>query len=131
MNLLPWICSKFSFWGESVNRNSFIMICKGYIMWSILVLLAIFISVETLSILDPCQRTYRSAWTQENLDSPFSKDAQAHYHDEFWQGITEAAPAKSLCFIFTIPVHFIHSAINVFKYYFFFISPIFIFHIIL
>ena len=26
----PWFSSSFSFWGESVNRNSIIMISKGY-----------------------------------------------------------------------------------------------------
>ena len=36
-----------------------------------------------------------------------------------------------MCFIFTIPVHFILSAIKVFKYCFFFISFIFIFHVLL
>ena len=39
------------------------------------------------------------------------------------------ASIKSLCFIFTIPFHFIHSTTKVSKYYFVFISLIFIFHI--
>ena len=57
-------------------------------------------------------------------------------YDELFQDITGAAPIKSLCFIFTIPVHFIlkslcfiftipvhfiHSTMKVFKYYFVFI----------
>ena len=41
------------------------------------------------------------------------------------------ASIKSLCFIFTIPFHFIHSTKKVSKYYFVFISLIFIFHIVL
>ena len=36
-----------------------------------------------------------------------------------------------MCFIFAIPVHFIHRTIKISKYYFIFISLIFIFHIIL
>ena len=97
-------------------------------MWLLLVLLATFTSVYTLSILDPCQRTYHSDWTQGNLGSPFSIDPQAIIHNE---GIIETASTKSLCFISTIPVHFIHSTIKVSKYYFVFISFIFVFHIIL
>ena len=31
---------------------------------------------------DPCQRTYRSGWTQGNLGSPFSIDPQAIIHNE-------------------------------------------------
>ena len=46
---------------------------------------------------------------------------------EFWQGIPRTAPIKSLCFYFTIPAHFIHSTIKVFKYYFVLISLIFYF----
>ena len=52
---------------------------KDTIIWLISVLLAIFISVQTLSLLGPCQRTYCSRGTQGNLDSPFSIDRQAHY----------------------------------------------------
>ena len=48
-------------------------------------------------------------------------------HDEFWQGITVSAPKKWFCFIFTIPVYFIHSTIKVLSYYFVFIYLIFIF----
>ena len=102
-------------------------------MWLILLMLAIFISVWTLPILDLCQRTYRSGWTQENLICiiPSPEIRKLVVHDEFWQGITGAAPTKSLCFIFTIPVHFIHSTIKVSQHYFVFTSLIFIFHIIL
>ena len=52
-------------------------------------------------------------------------------HDEFWQDIVWIAFITSLCFIFTIHVHFIYSTIKVSKYYFVFIPFIFIFHIIL
>ena len=38
---------------------------------------------------------------------------------------------KSLCFIFTIPLHFIHSTMKVFKYYFVFIFIFFLFSILL
>ena len=95
-------------------------------MW--LLFLAVFISVWTLSILDPCLRTYHIGWTQGNLGSPFSIDPQAIIHNK---GIIRIASTKSLCFISTIPAHFIHSTIEVSKYYFVFISLIFIFHIIL
>ena len=52
---------------------------KDTIMWLMLVLIVIFISVSTLPILDPWQRTYYTRWTQENLGSPFSIDPQAYY----------------------------------------------------
>ena len=55
-------------------------------------------------------------------------DPQAIIHNE---GIIGTASIKSLCFISTIPVHFIHNTIKVSKYYFLFISLSFIFHIIL
>ena len=48
-------------------------------MWSILVLLATFISVYTLSILVLSFKIYRSRWTQTNLGSPFSIDPRVHY----------------------------------------------------
>ena len=41
-------------------------------------------------------------------------------HDEIWQGINWTISVKSLCFISTIPVTFIHSTIKVSKYYFFY-----------
>ena len=90
-------------------------------------MLAIFVSLLTLSILDLCQRTYHSGWTQGNLDSLFYIDHQAIIHNN---GIIGTASIKSLRFISAIPVHFIQSTINVCKYYFVFISLIFIFHII-
>ena len=80
--------------------------------------------IWTLSVLDPYQRTYHSGWTQGNLGSPFSIGPQAIIHNE---GIIRAASIKSLCFISTIPVHFIYSTIKVSKYYFVFISLNFMF----
>ena len=50
-------------------------------------------------------------------------------YDEVRQGIIGTAPMKSLCFIFPIPVNFIHSTILVSKHYFVFISLIYILHI--
>ena len=78
--------------------------------------------------MDPCQRTYHSEWTQGNLGSPFLIDPQAIILIE---GIIGTAYIKHMCFISTIPVHFILSTIKVSKYYFVFISFISIFHIIL
>ena len=108
---------------------------KDTFTWLFMVLLATFASVETLSILDPCQMTYHSGWTQGNLGSPFSIDPQAIWIMAWGsmenEVITETACIKSLCFISTTPVHFIHSTIKVSRYYFVFISLIFVFHIIL
>ena len=100
-------------------------------MQLILLLLAIFISVETRCILEPCQRTFSSRWTQGNLGSPFSKDPQARYPRWVLTRHNWSRTSKVFVFIFTIPVHFIHSTIKVFKYYFVFISLVLVFHIIL
>ena len=62
---------------------------------------------------------------------PFQQILEPIIHDEFWQGIITTLSIKSLCFISTIPVHFIHSTIKFSNYYFVFISITFIFHIIL
>ena len=97
-------------------------------MWLLLVLFTIFISVKTLFILNPCQRTYYSRWTQGNLGSSFSIDPQAIIHNE---SIIRTTSIKCLCFISTMPVPFIHSTIKFCKYYFVFISFIITFHIIL
>ena len=97
----------------------------------ILLLLAIFISVETRCIPEPCQRTFCSRWTQGNLGSPFSKDPQARYPRWVLTRHNWSRTSKVFVFIFTIPVHFIHSTIKVFKYYFVFISLVLVFHIIL
>ena len=43
-------------------------------------------------------------------------------YDEFWQGIIGTISTKSLCFISTIPVHFIDSTMKVSKYFFFFFN---------
>ena len=78
-----------------------------------------------------CQGIYRSGWTQKNLCSPFSIDLEPVIHSRFWQSIIGTIYIKYLFFISTIPVHFIHNTIKVSKYYFVFISLIFIFQIIL
>ena len=91
-------------------------------MWLILLLLAIFTSVQTLSILDPFQRTYCSTWTQRNLGSPFSIDPQAHYPRWVLTAHKWKCTIKPLCFISNVHVHFTHSTIKVSKYYYFFIS---------
>ena len=74
MNLI-----QFKFSGVSVNRNNIIMISKGYhYVINIALASKIYIS-KSLFILDPCQKTYCSGWTQAILGSPFFIDPEAHY----------------------------------------------------
>ena len=108
---VSWIFSNFSFWEESVNRNSIIMISKGYhYVINLGIVSNFYISIDLVYPWS-LQRTYRSRWTQGNLRSPFPLDPQTIIYDEFRHGIIGIAPIKSLCFIFTIPVCFIHSTI--------------------
>ena len=74
-------------------------------------MVAIVILVETLSLL---AEDHHSGWTQRNLGSSFSIDLRVHYP---WWVLAD--------------IHFIHSTIKISKYYFFSISLIFIFHLIL
>ena len=89
-------------------------------MWLVLVLLAIFIPVHTLSVLDLGPEDLLFQVKSEK--SWFSFLLKVIIRDDFLQGIIETTSINSLSFIFTIPVHFIYSAIKVSKYYFVVIS---------
>ena len=107
LKFLKWKFSNFSFWGESVNRNSIIMISKGYHYVINLGIFSYFlyqyidriyregrtqIPPSSSATIDPLpkisidlvytnlwQKTYRSRWNPGNLGSPLSIDPQAHY----------------------------------------------------
>ena len=89
-------------------------------MWLVLVLLATFIPVHTLSVLylGPEDLLFEV----ESEISWFSFLLKVIICDDFLQGIIETTSINSLPFIFTIPVHFIYSTIKVSKYYFVVIS---------
>ena len=84
-------------------------------MWLVLVLLAIFIPVHTLSVLDLGPEDLLFQVKSEK--SWFSFLLKVIMHDDFLQGIIETTSINSLSFIFTIPVHFIYSTIKASKYY--------------
>ena len=84
-------------------------------MWLVLVLLAIFIPVHTLSVLDVGPEDLLFQVKSEK--SWFSFLLKVIMHDDFLQGIIETTSINSLSFIFTIPVHFIYSTIKASKYY--------------
>ena len=75
-----------------------------------------------------CARRFIEAGELKGICVFFSpKILDSSIHNEFWQGIIEITSIK--CIIFTLPLHFIHSTIKVSKYYFVFLSLLFIFHI--
>ena len=99
----PWIFSNLSFWGESINRNSIIMISRGYHY----VIYFVIVSNFYISI-DPVypgslQRTYHSGWTQENQGSPFTIDPQAHYRRWVLTRYNWSSTNKSSVFYFHHP----------------------------
>ena len=121
---MPWIFSNFSLWGQSVNKDSIIMISKGYHYVIILgIACNFYISIE------PVYPVYYSRWTQRSLGYPFSIDPLVHYPRWVLTGHNWNSIYK-FCFISTLHLHFI-SPIKASKYYFVLISLIFIFHIIL
>ena len=127
---VTWIFSSFSFWGESVNYNSIIIISKEYHYVINLGIACNFsISIDPVYSISCARRStvaieLRVIWV---LPSPCI--LQSIIRDEFWQDIIESTSIK--CFISTIHLHFIHDTTKVSKYYIVFTSPIFVFHIIL
>ena len=113
---VSWIFSNFNFWGDSVNRNSIIMISKGYHY------------VINLRIASNCLDGYRYqcrsclSWILGKRPIvagklgrvwvlPYPKILKPIIHDGFSEGIIGTAPIMYLCFIFTIPLYFIYSAV--------------------
>ena len=116
------------FWEESINRNSIIMISKGYHCVITLSIVSNFhISIE---LAYPGSLPKDLSQRVNSWESGFSllHRSSSYY---LYEGIMATASIKLLCYIFTIPVHFIRSRIKFSKYLFLFTSLVFIFHIVL
>ena len=102
--------SNFSFVGQSLNGNIITIVSKGYHYTINHGIVSNFYFSTDPVYPGSLRKTYCSGWPQGNLGSAWI--LKPIVQDEFWQGIIGTASINFFCFIFTIPVYFIHSTIK-------------------